>query len=69
MVWRQTEWKTWNTYLGTKKEVFNAKLYFIGKVLDIALRGGQKGHGRTSLETTTTWTKVNICVDLRVVIV
>lgn len=37
MAWRQTEWKTWKTDLGTNKEVFHAKLYAIGEAFSIAL--------------------------------
>lgn len=40
---RQTKWKTWKTYLGVKKEVFDAELHTIGEVLSIALKGEQTG--------------------------
>lgn len=39
MAWRQTKWKTWKTYLGTNKQVFDAKLYVIGEAIYITLKG------------------------------
>lgn len=48
MTWRQTEWRTWKTYLGKNKEVFNTELYAIGETLSIDRKRGQTGRGRTS---------------------
>lgn len=42
-----------------KKDVFGAKLYAIGEVLNIALRGGLTDRLRISQEANTRWTKIN----------
>lgn len=63
MAWKETEWKTWKTYLGTNKEVFGAELYAIGEALGIALRDGKIGRGSSSQSPTTRWTKIHIWAD------
>lgn len=44
----QTKWRTWKTYHGIKKEVFNAEIYVISKDLSIGLKGEQRDWGRVS---------------------
>lgn len=50
---KQTEWRTWSIYLGMNKQVFDTKLYAIGKALNIVVRGGQTGRGCASQEVST----------------
>lgn len=52
--------RTWETYFGTNKEVFDAELYILGKRLSIALNSGQTGRRKSSQRTTTKFTKIHI---------
>lgn len=52
------EWKTGKTYLGTNKQVFDAEVYAIEEVLDIALRNGQVDREASKQGLELRWTKV-----------
>lgn len=43
VAWRDAEWKTQRTYLGTKKEIFHAEPYPMREALEIALPNGRAG--------------------------
>lgn len=48
------------TYHGTNKQVFDAELYTIRKVLEIALKNGRARFRGSTRQTEPTWTKVHI---------
>lgn len=60
--WGQSDWKTWKTYLGTNKEVFDAKLYNIGEASNMTLKNRKTGRESTSQSVTTWWIKIHIWV-------
>lgn len=61
--WRHPGWKTRKTYLGTNKEVFNAKLYPIREALGIVLKSGRAGHRTSRPREVPQWIRVYIWAD------
>lgn len=47
MAKRQTECRTWKTYMIMHKKVFDAELYAIGESFSISQRGRQTGRERS----------------------
>lgn len=63
VAWQDLEWKTRKTYLVTNNEVFNAELYVIWEVAEIALKNGQVRRKARRQRAESHWTQIHIWVD------
>lgn len=59
VAWCNPSWRTWRTYLGTNKKVFDAEFYPIEKAPEVNQRGRETGRPRT---------KVHVWVDSKAAI-